>query len=158
KTYRADAKLSLPPMAHDLEIDYTALSLVAPEKNQYRYRLEGYESDWHEAGNRRQAIYGKLPPRRYRFRVAASNNSGVWNLEGASFDFSVEPRYYETIWFYGLCVAAFLGFFGGMYHLRLRYLKHQFAVRLEEREGERTRIARELHDTLLQSFQAVLLK
>ena len=158
KTYDASSHLRLPPLVRDLQIDYTALSLAAPEKVRFRYKLEGLDHDWQEAGTRRQAFYTNLPPRAYRFRVMACNNSGVWNEAGASLDFSVAPAYYQTIWFRFCCVAAFLGLALGVYRLRLRQVAHQYNIRLEERVNERTRIARELHDTLLQSFQGVLLK
>jgi signal transduction histidine kinase/ligand-binding sensor domain-containing protein len=158
KQYDPSARLPLPALTRDLEIDYTALSLVAPEKIRFRYKLEGHDRDWQDAGNRRQAFYNDLLPRNYRFRVMASNNSGVWNEAGASFDFSIDPAYYQMIWFRLSCAAAFLALLAALYHLRLRYLKHEFNIRLEARVGERTRIARDLHDTLLQSFQGVLLK
>jgi signal transduction histidine kinase/ligand-binding sensor domain-containing protein len=148
----------LPARTRDLEIDYTALSLVAPEKVLFRYKLEGWDSDWQDAGTRRQAFYTNLSPRNYRFRVMASNNSGVWNEAGASFNFSVVPAYYQTAWFQLSSVAAFLVLLGAAYQLRLRQVSRQFNMRMEERIGERTRIARDLHDTLLQSFQGVLLK
>ncbi|MBV8553909.1 MAG: hypothetical protein JOY54_21645, partial [Acidobacteriaceae bacterium] len=108
KSYDATTARHLPALTHDLEIDYTALSYVAPEKNRFQYKLEGYDRDWIDAGNRRQAFYTKLPPRGYTFRVKASNNSGVWNEAGASFIFSVDPAYYQTVWFRTLCAAAFL--------------------------------------------------
>jgi signal transduction histidine kinase len=111
-----------------------------------------------DAGTRRQAFYNDLPPRNYRFRVMASDNNAVWNGAGASFDFSIAPMYYQTAWFASLIVAALLASLAALYQMRLRYLKHQFNIRLEARVGERTRIARDLHDTLLQSFQGVLLK
>jgi signal transduction histidine kinase len=158
KTYAADAPLRLPPLVRDLEIDYTALSFVAPEKIRFQYKLEGHDRDWEEVGNRRQAFYTDLPPRRYRFRVRAANNSGVWNEAGAAFEFSIAPAWYQTTWFEALVAAAVLGLLAAFYQLRLRYLTHQFNIRLEARVGERTRIARDLHDTLLQSFQGVLLK
>jgi len=158
KTYAPDPQLRLPPLVRDLQIDYTALSFVDPEKVQFKFKLEGEDRDWHVVGNRRQAFYNDLPPRNYRFRVIASNDNGVWNEAGASLDFSVDPAYYQTTWFYSLVAAASLGLLAAIYQLRLRYLKHQFDVRLEARVGERTRIARDLHDTLLQSFQGVLLK
>jgi len=145
-------------LIRDLEIDYTALSLVAPEKIQFRYMLEGHDKDWQDVGNRRQAFYTNLPPANYRFRVMACNNSGVWNETGAYFDFTITPAYYQTTWFRLKCVAGFLLLLGALYRLRLRQVARQFNMRLEERVGERTRIARELHDTLLQSFQGVLLK
>src|SRR5439155_13393211 len=102
KTYTAisDAKaLRLPPLIRDLEIDYTALSFVAPEKVLFRYKLEGWDRDWQNAGNRRQAFFSNLPPRSYHFRVMACNNSGVWNEAGTFLNFSVAPAYYQTWWF-----------------------------------------------------------
>jgi signal transduction histidine kinase len=108
-------------------------------------------------GNRRQAFYTNLSPGNYRFRVAASNNSGVWNEAGTFLDFSVAPAYYQTIWFRSLCVAAFLAMLWALYQLRLRQVAQQFNMRMEERVNERLRIARELHDTMLQSFQAAVL-
>jgi signal transduction histidine kinase len=87
----------------------------------------------------------------------ACNNSGVWNEDGASFDFSIAPAYYQTWWFRLSCVVAFLAVLWGLYQLRLRRVAKEFNMRLDERVNERTRIARELHDTLLQSFQGVLL-
>jgi signal transduction histidine kinase len=162
KTYDApfatNGRLRLPPLARDLEIDYTALSFAAPEKIRFRYKLEGHDRDWQEAGNRRQAFYNNLPPRNYRFRVIASNNSGVWNEAGASFQFSIAPAYYQTTWFGLSCVAAVLGLLGVTYRLRALYLARQFNLRLEERVNERTRIARDLHDTLLQSLAGVSLQ
>jgi signal transduction histidine kinase/ligand-binding sensor domain-containing protein len=152
-----NAQMRLPPLIRDLQIDYTALSLVAPEKNRFRIKLEGWDRDWQEIGNRRQAFYSNLPPRNYRFRVIASNNSGVWNEAGTFLDFSVAPAYYQTTWFRGTLVAGFLVLLGALYQLRLRQVARQFNRSLEARVSERMRIARDLHDTLLQSFQGVLL-
>ena len=154
----ADSNLRLPALSRDLQIDYTALSLVVPEKIRFRIRLEGHDREWQDMGNRRQAFYNDLPPRHYRFRVMASNNSGVWNEAGDTLDFSVEPAYYQTTWFRASCVAAFFALLWALYRYRLYQLKHEFNARLEERVGERTRIARELHDTLLQSFQGLMLR
>jgi len=148
----------LPPLVRDLQIDYTALSFVAPEKVRFRYKLEGHDSEWTDAGTRRQAFYNDLPPRHYRFRVIACNNSGVWNEAGAALDFSIAPAYYQTTWFLAACAAAFLALLAGLYYLRMEYVKRQFKVRLEARVAERTRIARDFHDTLLQSFQGVLMR
>jgi len=152
-----NGNLRLSPHVRDLAIDYTALSFVAPEKVLFRYKLEGLDRDWQDAGNRRQAFYTNLPPRQYRFRVAACNNSGVWNEAGTFLDFSIAPAYYQTTWFRVSCVAVFLVLLWGIYRLRIQQLQHQFAMGLEARVNERTRIARELHDTLLQSFQALML-
>ena len=162
KTYDASSatngRVSLPALIRDLKIDYTALSLVAPEKVMFRYKLEGRDGDWQDAGNRRQAFYTDLPPRNYRFRVVACNNSGVWNEAGTFLDFSVAPAYYQTIWFRMLCVAAFLALLWMLYQLRLRQLAREFDAGLEARVNERTRIARELHDSLLQGFQGLMFR
>jgi len=161
KTYGAtpdsNRRVNLPARERDLQIDYTALSLVAPEKVFFRYKLEGWDRDWQNAGTRRQAFYSNLPPRNYRFRVMACNNSGVWNEAGTFLDFSIAPAYYQTTWFRLSCVTAFLVLLWGIYRLRIRQLRHQFAIGLEARVSERTRIARDLHDTLLQSFQGLML-
>ena len=158
KTYAAASDFRLPPLVRDLEIDYTALSFVAPEKNRFRVKLEGRDRDWQDVGDRRQAFYADLSPGRYRFLVAASNNSGVWNETGASLDFSVAPAYYQTIWFRAASVVTVLALFWTLYQLRLRQVAHDFNLRLDERVNERTRIAQELHDTLLQSFQGLILR
>jgi signal transduction histidine kinase len=152
------ASLRLPALVRDLEIDYTALSLVAPEKVLFRYRLEGYDREWQDAGNRRQAFYTNLKPKNYRFSVMACNNSGVWNEAGASLDFSVAPTYYQTLWFQMSCAAAFLALFWVLYRYRMLQIAREFNARLEERVNERTRIARELHDTLLQSFHGLMFR
>ncbi len=158
KTYDTSSNLRLPPLIRDLQIDYAALSLVVPEKNRFRVKLEGYDPDWKDTGNDRKASYNNLPPRNYRFRVIASNNSGVWNELGASFDFSIRPAYYQTAWFQASCAAAFLGLLWALYRYRLHQIAREFNARLDERVNERTRIARDLHDTLLQSFQGLMLR
>jgi signal transduction histidine kinase/ligand-binding sensor domain-containing protein len=158
KTYETSANLRLPALTRDLEIDYTALSLVAPEKIRFRVKLEGRDRDWKDAGNDRKAFYNDLPPRNYRFRVMASNNSGVWNEAGASFVFSIDPAYYQTSWFRAACAIAFLALLWGLYRYRLHQIARDYNMRLEERVSERTRLARDLHDTLLQSFQGMMLR
>src|SRR5262249_18309110 len=97
-------------------------------------------------------------PRNYRFRVMACSNSGVWNEAGATLDFAIAPAYYQTAWFRSSIAAAFLALLAGLYWLRVRELKRQYNMRLEERVGERTRIARDLHDTLLQHLAGVSLQ
>ena len=158
KTYGTTNLMRLPAHVRNLDIDYTALSLVVPEKVRFRVKLEGQDKDWRELVNIRHVEYTNLSPKHYRFRVLASNNSGVWNEEGASLDFVIPPAWYQTNWFRAACIAAFLAMIWGVYELRVRQLAAQFNMRLEERVSERTRIARELHDTLLQSFQALLLR
>ncbi len=129
KNYDASSQGSggvrLPPRVRDLEVDYTALSLVEPEKVRFRYKLEGRDRDWQDVGNRRRAFYTDLPPRHYRFRVIACNNSGVWNKEGATLDFAIAPAYYQTNWFLALCAAAFLALLWAAYRLRVRQLRRQ---------------------------------
>ncbi len=156
KTYEPTPGLRLPPRVQNLTLYYTALSLVVPEKVHFRYKLEGQDKDWREVINHREAQYSNLAPKPYRFRVLACNNSGVWNEEGAALEFVIPPMWYQTNWFYALCAAAFLAVLWVAYQFRVRQLAYQFNMRLEERVSERTRIARDLHDTLLQSFQALL--
>jgi len=149
--------LHVPPLVRNLTIDYTALSFAEPGKVHFRYKLEGQDPDWREVVNDREVQYSNLPPGMYRFRVMACNNSGVWNEAGDSLDFSIDPAYYQTTWFRASCVAALFALLWALYRYRLHQIKHEFSARLEERVGERTRIARELHDTLLQSFQGSLI-
>ena len=149
--------LRLPPRIRDLTIDYTALSLTAPEKVRFKYKLEGQDPEWRDVINDREVQYSNLRPGPYRFRVIAANNSGVWNERGDTLEFSVAPAYYQTNWFRALCVAAVLLLLWVAYQLRVWQLHHEFEMNLEARVGERTRIARDLHDTLLQSFHGILL-
>ena len=156
--FEARPGLQLPPLVRNLQIDYTALGLVVPEKNQFRVMLEGRDIDWQDVGMRRQAFYTDLAPGSYRFRVRGSNNSGVWNEAGAMLEFSIAPAYYQTRWFAALVVAGVFGLLWAGYHARVRQVARQYERRLDERLNERTRIARELHDTLLQGFHGLLLR
>jgi ligand-binding sensor domain-containing protein/signal transduction histidine kinase len=158
KTYEASGRMQLPPLIRDLEIDYTALSLVAPQTVRFRYKLEGYDSDWQDVSTRRQAFYTNLPPRSYRFRVIAANNSGVWNETGTFIDFTIAPAYYQTVWFRVLFVIAVLLVLLALYRMRVRQVAQQVRAGMEGRLDERERIARDLHDTLLQSVQGLILK
>jgi len=125
KTYDTPSHLRLPALVRDVWIDYTALSLTAPEKVRFRYRLEGQDPYWKEVVNRRQAQYSNLPPGSYRFRVIASNNSGVWNEQGAFLDFTIAPAYYQTNWFRALCAAIILALVWALHRLRIRQLQRQ---------------------------------
>jgi signal transduction histidine kinase len=141
-----------------VEIDYTALSLSIPERIAFRYRLDGVDEQWQEVGNRRQAYYTSMAPGTYRFHVIASNNDGVWNQQGAQFAFEILPPWWSTTWFRALSLFA-LGLAGyAAYSYRVRQIALQFEGRLEERLTERTRIARELHDTLIQGFQGLMFR
>jgi signal transduction histidine kinase/ligand-binding sensor domain-containing protein len=143
---------------HTVEIDYTALSLSIPERVEFRYKLEGVDADWQNVGTRRQAYYSNLGPRRYRFRVVACNNDGLWNEDGAFLDFSINPAYYQTAWFRVTCLAAFLVLLWVLYQYRLHQVAQEFDRGLEARVSERIRIARELHDTLLQSLHGLMFR
>jgi signal transduction histidine kinase len=158
KSYPAVTAVRLPRLTRDIEIDYVALSFVAPQKVRFRYRLEGRDAAWQEPGTRRQAFYTDLRPGTHRFRVIACNDEGVWNEEGAALDFVIAPAFYQTAWFQSLCAIAFLALLWGLYRYRLHHIAREFNVRLEERVSERTRLARDLHDTLLQSFQGLMLR
>ena len=158
KEFKATPNLKIPPNPRDLQIDYTSPTFSIPQKVNFRYRLDGYDRDWHEAGTRRQAFYTDLPPGKYSFHVIACNSDGVWNESAAQLDFSIVPAYYQTNWFRALSVCIFLALLWAAYQWRVRQLHHQFDITLEARVGERTRIARELHDTLLQSAHGVLLR
>ena len=145
------SQFEIPPGVQRLEFRFTALSLVAPERNRFKYRLDGLEANWVEGGTQRVAAYSHLPPGRYAFRVLACNNDGVWNETGAAVRLSVRPHFWQTWWFR---VLAGVGLFGGVSWVvrvasvrRLRRKLH----RLEEQhaiEKERTRIARDIHDEL----------
>lgn len=125
KTYRPTAGLRLPPAIRNLSIDYTALSLAVPEKVHFRFMLEGQDKDWREVVNQRRVEYSNLPPKQYRFRLTASNNSGVWNTEGTTLEFSIAPAFYQTNWFRALVALAFCGMLAGLYRLRIRQLHLQ---------------------------------
>lgn len=157
QTYDAENGLRLPPQTRALRIAYSALSLSVPERIKFRYRLEGTPGDWEDAGSRREATYTNLGPGNYRFRVMARNGDGPWSAVDASFAFSIAPTVYQTVWFkasIGVLIAALLLV---AHRFRLRKMTAHIQARLGERLRERERIARELHDTLIQDFQALVL-
>jgi signal transduction histidine kinase/ligand-binding sensor domain-containing protein len=156
--HEPDASLELPARTASLRFDYTGLSFSVPERVQFRYRLEGFDTDWQEAGSRREAFYTNLDPGDYTFRVLAANNDGVWNETGASASFSIPPAFVQSGTFLALCCAALAGALWLLYQLRLRQVLQQMNGRLQERLMERERIARELHDTFLQSVQGLILR
>ena len=148
----------IPPSPRRIKFEYTGLSLAVPGRIRFRYFLEGFDSSWSRPVAAREAVYTNLGPGSYRFRLVASNSEGLWNGPETAIALNVAPAYYQTYWFRLSCITAFLGMLAAAYKLRLRQLSRDFNLRLEERVAERTRIARDLHDTLLQSFQGVLLK
>lgn len=141
----------LPPGRRDLEFRYTALSFLLPSGINFRYILDGYDTNWTDAGNRRVAYYTNLPPGQFRFRVTACNSDGICNESGSSVEFALARHYYQRVWFFPLC-AAFLaaGLWLG-WRQRVQGLKKHFEIVL----AERSRIARELHDTLIQGFSGI---
>ncbi|MEI9852912.1 MAG: triple tyrosine motif-containing protein [Sphingomonas sp.] len=153
RRYLDPVSLRLPPGASQITIGFAAFSLAMPERVRVRYRLEGQDRGWINPGTRRQAFYTNLGPGKYRFRVIAANEDGVWNNRGATLDFTVLPTFFESIWFKLIVAILLFALLAALYVLRLRMLttrmQSQFDIRIKERE----RIARELHDTLLQGFQ-----
>jgi signal transduction histidine kinase len=141
-----------------LEINYTGISFINSGQVKFKYLLEGKDRDWIDVGTRRTAYYSYLPPGEYTFRVIAANRDGVWNTTGASVKVRVLPPFYKTTWFVGACAAAFLALLWILHRRRVRQLAYEFNMTLQARVSERTRVARELHDTLLQSFQGLLLR
>jgi ligand-binding sensor domain-containing protein/signal transduction histidine kinase len=145
------ARLVVKPGHSHYEFDYAGLSFVAPEKVEYRYRLDGFDPAWVDAGTRRVAYYTNLPHGRYTFRVMARNNDGVWSRGAAVVSLTVEPHLWQTWWFRSLALVTLLGLGYLAWRRRLMRVEREFQAVL----GERTRIAREIHDTLAQGFVAV---
>jgi ligand-binding sensor domain-containing protein/signal transduction histidine kinase len=146
-----DRRIELPPGKTRFDFYYTALSFIAPEKVSFKYRLEGFDSDWVDPGTRRVAYYTNLPPGNYTFRVIARNNDGIWNDTGAVFDLRLRPYFYQTYWFYALVLLSLAVLVWQAYRFRLRQMESQFAAVL----NERNRIAREIHDNLAQELLGI---
>lgn len=158
RTLSAANDRHLPAFTRSVSIRYTALSFVAPQRVRFKYMLEGQDNVWQDAGTRREAFYTNLRPGDYRFRVIACNNDGVWNETGDSIDFSIAAAYYQTKWFVALCALTLAVVLWLFYLMRLKHAQEQVEQRLGERLDERERISRELHDTLLQGFQGLMLR
>ena len=158
KQYSFAEDLALPALTRDVQIDYTATALAVPQQVRFRYRLDGRDQDWVEAGQRRQAFYTDLPPGAYRFHVAASRGNGGWEEAPASLDFVVKPAFYQTGLFMLLVVALTALALWILLAWRLAYIKIQMRAIFEERHAERERIARELHDTFLQAVHGLMLR
>lgn len=150
--------LQLPAGTAQLQIDYLAVSLARPERTRYQHRLIGLDAQWQEAGSLTRAFYTNLPPGPYRFEVRAANEDQVWSTAVAQRSFTIAPMWYQTLWFSAACVLAMLALLALAMRLRSRSLTQLVRARLQERHAERERIARELHDTLLQGTQGLILR
>jgi signal transduction histidine kinase/ligand-binding sensor domain-containing protein len=150
--------LTLPAYTTAVRFDYLGLSLTAAEKVRYRYRLDGVDTGWRELTATRQAFYTNLRPGHYAFRVIAANNDGVWNESGASLGFVIPPAFVQTGWFIALCMAGGAAAVWALVRLRVRQVRRRLEERMEDRLNERTRISRELHDSLLQGFQGLMFR
>ena len=157
-TLNLAGSVRIPPTPRRIVFEYTGLSFAVPGRIRFRYFLENFDSTWSQPVAAREAVYTNLGHGTYRFRLVASNSDGVWNSPETAITLNVAPAYYQTYWFRLSCVVAFLASLVALYQLRLRQVARQFNMRLEERVNERMRIARDLHDTLLQSFHGLLLR
>ncbi len=146
--------LQLKPFEKNVEIRYAGLSFISPEKVSFRYTLDGYDKAWTDAGPRREAFFTNLPPGNFHFKVMARNADGIWSTQLASLGFSIEPRLYQRAWFFPLLTATFALLIAAGYRLRIAQLNQRFHLVL----AERARIARELHDTLLQGLSGITLQ
>jgi ligand-binding sensor domain-containing protein/signal transduction histidine kinase len=142
----------IPASPRRITFEYTGLNLAAPGRVRFRYFLESFDSAWSQPVSTREAVYTNLGPGSYRFRLVASNSEGLWSESEATVVFQVEPTVWQTWWFRTSAVALTLLLVWFLYRYRLHQLAKEFNIRLEERVGERTRVARDLHDTLLQGF------
>jgi ligand-binding sensor domain-containing protein/anti-sigma regulatory factor (Ser/Thr protein kinase) len=145
---------AIAPGLKNLEFTYSGLTFLQPNRIRFRYILEGFDKNWTEAGTRREAFYTNLPPRKYRFRVTACNADNVCNETGASVSFALAPHFYQRAWFLPMCVLALCLAGWMIYQLRIHRLREQFNLILTER----SRIARELHDTLIQGLSGITME
>ena len=158
KDYAMGQPLKFPARTSNVQISYAAVSLLNPEAIRFRYKLQKTDKDWHEVGTSTSVNYRNLLPGSYHFVVNASDTNGLWSDNTATADFTVLPAFYQTNWFRALCGLLLLALLWAAYQFRVRQLHREFALTLEARIGERTSIARELHDTLLQSFHGLMLR
>jgi signal transduction histidine kinase len=164
QTYDAADGLRLPAGVRDLSFEFTALSLVVPERVRFRVKLEGQDNDWRDLINKRHVQYTNLRPRTYRLRVLAANNDGLWNEDGAALQFTIAPAFYQTYWFRALVAAMFATLLWAAYRVRMRIVERHTAEisalneqLMTAQEQERTRIAGELHDSVMQRIAALSL-
>lgn len=157
-TIKDPAKIRLKAGSSDITIGFSAINLTQPLRTKVQYRLEGHDPDWVDPGSRRQAFYTNLAPGTYRFHVIAANEDGVWNRTGADLAITIPPTFLQSIWFKLLVATALALLAWALYSLRVRQVAAALEARFQVRTAERERIARELHDTLLQGFQGLMLR
>jgi signal transduction histidine kinase len=158
RTFNAATNAKLAARTKSLEIDYTAVSLNRASRVRFRYKLEGMDAGWQNAGSRRQAFYNNVPPGKHQFVVSASNGDNLWNEAGATLDIDVPPAFFQTIWFRSLCVLAAMVGLWCILRLRIRQTVAKVQAQFRERMLERERIAGDLHDTLLQGYLSASLQ
>ncbi|MGA8163268.1 MAG: histidine kinase, partial [Acidobacteriaceae bacterium] len=158
KTYLRWTDLKLPAETRNVEINYSAVTLTDPRSVHFRYRLAGVDSQWQDAGTRRTAYYTSLHPGKFTFDVMSGNEAGVWDPDAAVVNFTIPALWFDAAWFRIFCIVAFVLMLWTLYRLRLRQLERRLTLALGARLDERTRIARELHDTLLQSFHGLMFR
>ncbi len=151
-------RLALRPGAYHIMLHFTAVELASPENVHLQYRLDGVDPAWLDADATRAALYTAIPAGVHTFHIRASNGDGIWDRAGIGYDIEQEPYFYQTSWFWASVGAGSLGLLSLLYILRVRQITDRLQTRLEERIYERERIARELHDTLLQGFHGLILR
>jgi len=149
----AGREVVLPPGTNHVEIDFAAVETSAPEKIRLQYRLDDVDSEWLDAPAKPTAIYSRIPVGTHVLHIRASNRNGVWDRQGMVFMVTQRPYFYQTRWFIAAMFALGVLLLVLAYRLRVAQISRMLSARFDERLAERTRVARELHDTLLQTVQ-----
>lgn len=152
-TQPASNEIVLPPGTSHVEVDFAAVELSSPEKIRMQYRLDSVDSEWLNAGSNPHAIYSSMPVGTHILHIRACNRNGIWDQQGMAFTITQQPYFYQTRWFIVAMVALGVLLVGFLYTLRVRQLSQRMSARFDERLAERTRVAREIHDTFLQTVQ-----
>ena len=153
ETRPAPRELLLPAGTSHVEIEFAAVETSSPEKVRMQYRLDDVDTEWLDAGSEHRAIYNSIPPGARALHLRARNRSGIWDRAGVVYLITQQPHFYQAGWFLAASIALGLLLVGGAYGLRVRQVSRQLSARFDERLAERTRVARELHDTFLQTVQ-----
>ena len=150
----AHTGLTFPSNIRNIVLEYSVPTLTSPTKVRFRHRLTGIDSEWIDAGLRRDVSYANLAPGSYQFDVMAVSSDHGWSESAASLSFSIRPMFYQTGWFFGACIVALASVSALVWRIRIRQVRRQFSVIV----AERVRMSREIHDTLLQGMVAVALQ